>query len=245
MGRAFDLTLSTDLRDATVFIRSTDPKYNEGKHVFGGIRAGLSNLDEMLSGKNVYLMSGVSHGLEYSLSKNFTEQGAFLGRKWQNLSATTRLARAHRGYNQTEPILVQSGHLRAAVLAPFQIMARSSGAASGDGVNSAWSIRGKSLSITVSGAKVENQYGGMTGKSTKTFGGKLSKKKYGTGFLPPRPFFYLNQRTVDLCGATAIAEMIGAIRMDGIQRWTGDAGIPSVAAMKDEQYAAYKALRGR
>lgn len=245
MGRAFDLTLSTDLGRQTVFIRSTNPKYNEGKHVFGGIREGLSHLDEMLDGKNVYIMSGVSNALEYSLSKNFTEQGAFLGRKWQNLSLTTMLARGNRGYNPSEPILVQSGHLRAAVLAPFQVMARSSGATSGDGVNSAWSIKGKNLRITVSGAKVENQYGGMTGKSTKTFDGKLSKKKYGTGFLPPRPFLYLNQKTVDLCGAKAIAEMIGMIRMNGIQNWTGDAGIPSVAAMRDEQYAAYKASRGR
>lgn len=245
MGRMFDLTLSTDLGNSTVFIRSTNPKYNEGKYIFGGIREGLGHLGEMLDGKNVWLMSGVSSALAYSLGKNFDEGGTFIGRKWQNLSSTTMLVRSHRGYNPSEPILVQSGQLKAAVLAPFQLMARSSGTAEGEGVKSAWSIRGKNLSITVSGAKVENQYGGMTGKSTKTFGGKLSKKKYGTGFLPPRPFLHLNQRVVDLCGANAIAEMIGVVRSDGIQNWTGNAGIPSVTAMRDEQYAAYKAQRGR
>lgn len=163
--------------------------------LFGDIVDLVARITSGLNGKRSReLRNGsIADWVGIQLSKNFAREGqAGFVRPWQSLSEMTRNVRMERGYPGYGPILVQSGALKSAALAGFK--SGSTGTYSAGGVSAAWNLTGNTLRWTIDGEKVENNWGGfMKGKSGKraAIGSTGKVGRYGSGFLPSRPFFFI------------------------------------------------------
>lgn len=144
------------------------------------------------------------------------------GSAWQKLTTATRSLREKRGYPAAKPVLNQSGGLKAAsveILAHWSLAApRTHSVAAAYKNSGATSFNASQTSrrfeATVSGPKVENQYG-----SANTTG-----ERYGAGYLPRRPFWYIPSGIEDeMARATLNAfELNWADTSLGIAKFTPD-----------------------
>jgi len=136
-------------------------------------------------------MAGMIRGAAKVWDQNFKHEGWLAGKGWKPLSEFTRNIRLWRGYPESHPILVQSGGLkRAAVEYPAAFkdgqksMARSNSAGNG---NTQLVIRTatRRAALTLSGPKVENNFGGET--SGMGWTGSYTHR------LPERRFWFVSE----------------------------------------------------
>lgn len=131
-----------------------------------------------------------------SIDKQFRSEGTGeMGGKWAPLSKMTQELRQSRGYNPRHPILQQSGALRDVAAGTLLAWNVGTGRAITSGENirmTAWTGQ-LAFTAKISGAKVQNQYGGPTEFSfypeRPGQGGRRSD-------LPARPFFGLTPASV-------------------------------------------------
>ena len=124
------------------------------------------------------------------------------GRPWQPLSESTRQKRIRRGYTPDD-ILVQSGQLKAAGLTPFikwgKTTKRSSRSFTAPYNKSTGAISMNASNFngrfhaSISGKRVENQYGGKILFARKRWG---TRDRLRRSALPRREFWYLDERSI-------------------------------------------------
>ena len=144
-----------------------------------------------------------------SMLQNFRYEGTMVG-GWQNLSQFTRDTRRERGFPPDHPILFQTGELEritAFTLANWKTGAKGYMPSDRDGANrmvSGW--KGSQWYATVTGPKVQNQYGGQmpgySGPNPRVTGGRA-------GFLPARPFFFINPSDLPKITEDAVSAFMG------------------------------------
>jgi hypothetical protein len=147
-------------------------------------------------------MSPIIKGFGEGVRGNFDHEG-LSERRWQGLSAMTRGIRRKRGYPADRPVMTQSGQLDAVSATPFmkwgprtKRSTRKVNAPYGK-VNplamSASLFQGR-FTATVSGRRVENQYGRKMPYAKKRFG---TRDRYRQSALPARPFFVIDHRYIE------------------------------------------------
>ncbi len=156
-------------------------------------------IDKVLARRRVpYSVKGV---LGKSFSESFKRGGA-PNKKWQALSAYTAAVRVKRGYPSNGPILVQGGGLRSLAADIFLERWSESGAngqALSDYANSGATLFSASITpynfkATISGPKVNNMETHTQIAPNDDRRALLSAKN--TGYVPARPFWYLNDAMV-------------------------------------------------
>jgi len=136
---------------------------------------------------------------------------AFEEGRWQALAEITEEIREERGYRRSDSggsILVQSGQLMQSALIPFQKWGQSTRRSSRSfnapygnhhNIKMTASLGNRIFRAQISGARVQNQYGGnirLTGKATGRYN-ERSASKGRAAHLPARPFWYFEQGKMD------------------------------------------------
>lgn len=164
------------------------------KKEFMALTRWLGKFEE--TAKNPEVMDKGIKFLGQAIDRNFQQEGTpSMGGGWRPLSKMTQEVRASRGYNPKHPILQQSGELRdvtAGTLKSWTI-GTSRVATGSRAARMVASTRPLQFHAKVSGAKVENQYGGQT---EYTFYPELPGQGGSRSDLPARPFFGLTQAGV-------------------------------------------------
>lgn len=149
----------------------------------------VGQLDEVLAGREKWTRTVRTLGLY--IDEAFASEGASLtGRRWQGLSQMTREKRRGMGLNPDHPILQQRGSLRKTAAGNLTGWIHGSAGFTkrGVGVGMVASLTGSQFEATISGPKVENNFGSMGRPAEK------GDPRVGAGFLPARPFFYIDTR---------------------------------------------------
>lgn len=134
-----------------------------------------------------------THGVADIFAKNFDEEGSEVG-GWAPLSEYASSVRFWQGLPTDHPILVRYGSLRAMAVAFFQKASIGDSAAAGaDTTDFSWSDQEVTGRLDYSG-------GSAGGTATLVLGGSykiLNQWGYsntnGSGDLPPRPFWFVNE----------------------------------------------------
>jgi hypothetical protein len=179
---------------------------------YTGIDAITKNLQALQSKLETPDMSAPVRGAARVWQENFDHQGWQTG-NWKELSEFTQATRSARGYGATRPILHQSGGLRkAAADYPAQFkgktMSRSTPATPGS-YGTATSIVIQTIrnraTLTLTGSKVANQYGGINNAPAFSPSGLLGEYSFK---LPKRRFWYIN----DTVRNSAVLEIMDTLR---------------------------------
>jgi hypothetical protein len=143
--------------------------------------------------------------------KNFLSRGTAFGHKWQPISNYTRKVREQRGQNPLMPPLQGSGWLKR--VTGYELSRWNPGRSSAtftdapvdpdsDGrTTMTVSVDPRRATLHMSGPKASH----MTGDTSGVDIGLSRPGRYGAGYMPPRPFWGMNQSVVDTMSQAAVA----------------------------------------
>lgn len=172
----------------------------KGLSSLDGLSRWVGDIDEVFHQPKVIVP--LVHAIGMEVSGFFNSEVTPLGRSWQPLSPMTQRTRSERGYSPARPILEQSGQLRNLAVDSFINYKGGSGyrksVTSPYGNHESLSISanyvGGIFSATISGSRVENQYGKRMDYGKFRVG---SRDRDRWNHIPSRPFWGLNQRMFD------------------------------------------------
>jgi hypothetical protein len=154
------------------------------------------------------VMGNAGYVLGVDYTNNFNTEGAWSGHPWQHLTEYTKRKRKERNFAEG-PIMHQSGQLKElAAGALMNIHGRGSFSKTDRPYTNYPSDSRTTITVTllpgqlnakISGAKVQNQYGGIDSMAGY-FGDFSGTGRFGAGYLPQRTFWYMNPALAHVVG---------------------------------------------